>query len=131
MLVLGTGGLSITALQLAKAAGSRVYLTSSSDEKIKTAVEKFGADGGVNYKTTPEWAAQVRKLTDGNGVDHVLEIGGAGTLLQSIQSTSMNGNVYLLGTALSGMGPEPPIPLVMSYAIFGATHVRKSDIHIL
>ncbi|KAF9517256.1 hypothetical protein BS47DRAFT_1314540, partial [Hydnum rufescens UP504] len=119
VLVLGTGGFSMTALQLAKAAGSRVYLTSSSDEKIKAAIEKFGADGGVNYRTTPHWAADLRKLTDGHGVDHVLEIGGAGTLLQSIQSASANGNVYLLGASLSALESQPAVTSVIAHAIFG------------
>jgi len=124
VLVLGTGGFSMTALQLAKAAGARVYLTSSSDEKINAAIEKFGADGGVNYRTTPHWAAEIRRLTDGRGVDHVLEIGGAGTLLQSIQSAKTNGNVYLLGASLSEGEPQPAVTSVIAHAIFGGTHIH-------
>ena len=79
VLCLGTGGVSVFALQLAKAAGATVYITSSSDEKLERA-KKLGADGTVNYKTTPDWHKAVKDLTGGRGVDHVVEVGGLGTL---------------------------------------------------
>ena len=111
-------------LQIAKAVGAKAIVTSSSDKKIAKAVEEYGAAGGVNYRHTPEWAPEVRKLTDGQGVDHAFEIGGAGTLLQTIMSVGMEGYVHLLGIALSGAQPDPPTAAIMAYAIFGALNVR-------
>ena len=81
VLVMGTGGVSIFALQFAKMYGARVIATSSSDAKLKR-LKELGASGVINYKTTPEWDEAVLELTDGLGVDHVVEIGGAGTLAQ-------------------------------------------------
>jgi NADPH:quinone reductase-like Zn-dependent oxidoreductase len=96
VLTLGTGGVSVFAIQLAKAAGCFVISTSSSDEKLSKA-KALGADGLINYKTTPEWDVRVRELTGGRGVDHVVEIGGAGTLERSYRSTANNGCVAMIG----------------------------------
>ena len=85
VLVQGTGGVSLFALQMAKMAGAQVFATSSSDAKLERAKE-LGASGTVNYKTTPEWGDAVKKLTDGAGVDHIVEVGGAGTLPQSLRA---------------------------------------------
>ena len=79
VLVQGTGGVSIFALQFAKAMGASVIATSSSDEKLER-LKSLGADHLINYKSEPNWGAAVRKLTGGRGVDHVVEIGGAGTM---------------------------------------------------
>ncbi len=79
VLVQGTGGVSLFALQFAKLSGARVIVTSSSDAKLERAM-KLGASAGINYKTTPEWDKAVRQLTHDQGVDHVVEVGGAGTL---------------------------------------------------
>jgi len=94
--LLGTGGLSITALQLAKAAGARVIVTSSSDEKLAAARE-LGADATINYRLTPQWDEQVLKLTDGQGVDLVLETGGAATFARSLQAIRQGGTIFTVG----------------------------------
>ena len=95
VLVLGTGGVSLLALQIAKAAGARVIATSSSDEKLER-VKAMGADHCINYRTTPEWGAEAARLA-GGGVDHVVEVGGAGTLAQSIAAVGFNGEIALIG----------------------------------
>lgn len=100
VLVQGTGGVSIFALQFAKAAGAEVIATSSSDEKLRR-VKALGADHVINYKTHPEWSKEVRRLTNGAGVDHVVEVGGANTLKHSIQSIRIGGHVSIIGV-LSG-----------------------------
>jgi NADPH:quinone reductase-like Zn-dependent oxidoreductase len=102
VLLLGTGGVSIWALQLAKAAGARVIITSSSDEKLAQA-KALGADAGINYRTHPAWSGEVRRLTEGAGAEIVLEVGGEKTIEQSIASVQMGGTVVIIG-AVSGMG---------------------------
>ena len=107
VLVLGTGGVSIFALQLARAAGARVIATSSSDAKLDQA-KKFGASDGVNYRQHPEWHEQVLALTGGRGVDHVVEVGGAGTLPRSIEAARLGGNIHLIGVLTGGeINPTP------------------------
>jgi NADPH:quinone reductase-like Zn-dependent oxidoreductase len=101
VLVLGTGGVSIFGLQIAKALGARVIVTSSSDEKLAKAKE-LGADAVVNYKVTPDWGQEVLKLTDGHGADHVLEVGGAGTLPKSMEAVAIHGQVNIIGV-LTGL----------------------------
>jgi len=96
VLALGTGGVSIFALQFAKAAGATVIITSSSDEKLERA-RALGADHTINYRTEPDWARAARKLTGGRGVDHVIEVGGAGTFQQSIQAIRVGGHVAVIG----------------------------------
>lgn len=113
VLLLGTGGVSIFALQLAHAAGARVIVTSSSDEKLARAKE-LGAAEGVNYRTHPDWEKEVWALTGKRGVDHVVEVGGAGTLPKSIAATRVGGAVHLIGV-LTG-GQIDPLP-VMQKAI--------------
>jgi NADPH:quinone reductase-like Zn-dependent oxidoreductase len=100
VLVQGTGGVSIFALQFAKLAGARVIVTSSSDEKLERA-RAMGADDVINYRTTPDWAAAARALTGGRGVDHVVEVGGAGTFQQSIAACALGGSIAVIGV-LSG-----------------------------
>jgi NADPH:quinone reductase-like Zn-dependent oxidoreductase len=101
VLLLGTGGVSIMALQIAKAAGARVIISSSSDEKLARARE-LGADETVNYAATPDWDGAVRALTGGLGVDHVVEVGGAGTLPRSIEATAADGTIHLIGVLTGG-----------------------------
>jgi NADPH:quinone reductase-like Zn-dependent oxidoreductase len=101
VLVLGTGGVSMFGLQLAHAAGARVIVTSSSDEKLERA-KALGASEGISYKTTEAWHKAVRALTGGRGVDHVLEVGGPGTLQRSIGATRMGGVVSLIGVLSRG-----------------------------
>ena len=102
VLVLGTGGVSMLALQFAKAAGARVIATSSSDEKLAKALA-LGASDGINYTRSPDWDRDVMKLTDGRGVDCVVEVGGSGTMNRSFQSLAFGGKVVLIGL-LTGRG---------------------------
>ena len=104
VLVQGTGGVSIFALQFAKLCGARVIVTSSRDEKLQRARE-LGADDGINYRETPAWGAKVKELTGGVGADLVVEVGGAGTLEQSLQAVRIGGTVSLLGV-LAGGAPQ-------------------------
>ncbi len=96
MLVEGTGGVAVFALQLAKLAGARVVALSSSDEKLARARE-LGADATINYRTTPEWAGPVREATGGRGVDIVVETGGAATLPQALAAVAFGGFVGVVG----------------------------------
>ena len=112
VLVLGTGGVSIFALQIAKAMGATVIVTSSSDEKLERA-RSLGADHTVNYRKQENWSAQVTKITGGRGVDHVIEVGGPGTLPQSIASVRIGGNIFLIGV-LTGYAGEVPTAVLMS-----------------
>ncbi|KDQ55988.1 hypothetical protein JAAARDRAFT_59442 [Jaapia argillacea MUCL 33604] len=96
VLILGTGGVSMFGLQFAIASGATVLVTSSSDEKLKVA-EKMGAKFCINYVRTPEWDEEVLKLTGGWGVDHVLEVGGAGTLPKSMKSVRSGGWIHVIG----------------------------------
>lgn len=102
VLLLGTGGVSIFALQFAKIHGARAIITSSSDEKLARA-KQLGADETINYKATPDWEKQVYQLTNRTGVDHVVEVGGAGTLSKSLQAVRIGGRISLIGV-LSGRG---------------------------
>jgi NADPH:quinone reductase-like Zn-dependent oxidoreductase len=95
VLILGTGGVSLLALGIAKAAGARVIATSSSDEKIER-VRALGADATINYRAISEWGAEAAKLA-GGGIDHVVEVGGVGTLMQSMTAVGFNGEVALIG----------------------------------
>jgi len=108
VLLIGTGGVSIFALQFARLAGARVLVISSSDEKLARA-RALGAEAGINYRTTPDWDGEVLRLTQGRGVDHVIEVGGAGTLGRSIASLATGGRIQLIGV-LTGRGGEPPSP---------------------
>lgn len=110
VLALGTGGVSIFALQLAKAMGATVIVTSSSDDKLKRA-RALGADHTINYTTTPDWGAAVKDWTGGRGVDHVIEVGGAGTLPQSIAAVAIGGHISLIGV-LAGIAGEVPTAIL-------------------
>ena len=112
ILILGTGGVSIFALQFAEAAGLRTIITSSSDEKLERA-KQLGASDAINYKTTPEWGKQVLELTDGVGVDQVLEVAGAGTLVQSMEAARVGGFIGLIGILAGTEGEVNPIPVLM------------------
>jgi NADPH:quinone reductase-like Zn-dependent oxidoreductase len=97
VLLLGTGGVSITTLILARAAGAVTIITSSSDDKLKYVQEKYGADHVINYKENPDWEKEVLRLTNGDGVDFVIENGGPGTIAKSIASTKRGGQIALVG----------------------------------
>jgi NADPH:quinone reductase-like Zn-dependent oxidoreductase len=112
ILALGTGGVSILALQIAAAMGATTIVTSSSDEKLQRA-RALGAVHTVNYRATPEWGAEVRRLTGGRGVDHVLEMGGPGTLAQSIAAVRTGGHISLIGTLTGAAGPVPTAAMMV------------------
>jgi NADPH:quinone reductase-like Zn-dependent oxidoreductase len=112
VLVLGTGGVSIFALQFAKLHGARVIVTSSSDAKLERAKE-LGASEVINYKSTPNWEERVYELTARNGVDHVVEVGGAGTLEKSIRAVRVGGRISLIGVLTGGAGEVNPMPVLM------------------
>jgi len=109
VLLQGTGGVSILTLQLAKAAGLRAIITSSSDEKLARA-QALGAEATINYRTTPEWQDEVLKLTEGRGVDLTVEVGGSGTLRRSLTATRMGGTVSVIG-GITGFGDTLLEPL--------------------
>jgi NADPH:quinone reductase-like Zn-dependent oxidoreductase len=120
VLIQGTGGVSIFALQFAKAAGAAVIATSSSDEKLER-LKALGADHVINYRQAPDWGMRAREVTGGRGVDHVVEIGGSGTLAQSIRACARGGHIALIGV-LAGMGGEIP-----AYEIF-LSQIRISGV---
>ncbi len=112
VLLLGTGGVSIFGLQLAKAAGAKVILTSSSDEKLARA-KAMGADITINYKTFPDWDKEVWNATGRQGVDHVIEVGGAGTLDKSLKATRTGGAVSVIGVLTGFDGQINPANILL------------------
>ena len=122
VLLLGTGGVSLFALQFAKMLGARVILTSSSDEKLSVA-RQLGADETINYKTHAEWDKAVARLTDGRGADVIVEVGGAGTLDKSLASVRVGGTICLIGVLAGVAGP------VITASIL-RRHVRVQGIYV-
>jgi NADPH:quinone reductase-like Zn-dependent oxidoreductase len=112
VLLEGTGGVSIFGLQLAVASGAKPIITSSSDDKLAKA-KALGAIGGVNYKTTPDWEKPVRALTNGEGVQHVLEVGGKDSLPHALASLSPGAHIALIG-GLGGFGGEVPVMPILA-----------------
>jgi NADPH:quinone reductase-like Zn-dependent oxidoreductase len=111
VLVQGTGGVSMFALQFARLAGARVIATSSSDEKLKKAGE-LGASDGINYRSVPDWDKAVLERTNGIGVDHIIEVGGPGTLARSLNAVRVGGRISMIGLLT---GPETavnPMPIL-------------------
>jgi NADPH:quinone reductase-like Zn-dependent oxidoreductase len=111
VLALGTGGVSIFALQFARMAGCRVIITSSSDAKLDRARE-LGANETINYSILPDWEKRVRQLTDARGVDHIVEVGGAGTLGKSMRAVRTAGTISLIGLVAHGSEMNP-VPILM------------------
>ena len=122
LLVLGTGGVSIFALQFARMAGAHVIATSSSDEKLERAAT-LGAAATINYLRTPEWDKEVLRLTGGRGVDCVVEVGGAGTLARSFQSVAPRGKVALIGVLTGRAGDTTPYALMFKGAALHGIYV--------
>jgi len=110
--VLGTGGVSIFALQFAKIMGADVIITSSSNEKLQRAKE-LGADHTINYSEKPNWAKEVRKITGMIGADHIIEVGGAGTLEQSLKAIRLFGHISLIGVLAGGSRDLSLLPILM------------------
>lgn len=111
VLVLGTGGVSIFALQFARSAGAQVIVTSSSDDKLAR-VKRLGASAGINYVATPDWDKEVQRLTAGRGVDCVVEVGGVGTLQTSINALARDGQIALIGLLTGREGGVNPYGLM-------------------
>jgi NADPH:quinone reductase-like Zn-dependent oxidoreductase len=122
VLVQGTGGVSLFALQFARLSGARIIITSSSDQKLERA-RQLGASDGINYRTTPDWEERVRELTGRVGVDHVVEVGGAGTLGKSLRAVRMGGHISLIGVLAGAGGQINPVPILMK-------NVRVQGIHV-
>lgn len=115
VLVEGTGGVSIFGLQFAKAAGANVVVTSSSDAKLDRA-RSLGATTLINYSKTPKWGEEARQRTGGRGVDHVLEVGGPGTLNQALTATRVGGAVSIIGV-LTGFSGEVQTSAILHKAL--------------
>ncbi len=113
VLIQGTGGVSIFALQFAKAAGLRTIVTSSSDEKLARARE-LGADETVNYKKTPDWDQEARKLTGGAGVDHIVEVGGSDTMPRSLRAIRTGGAISMIGVLSGKESTVSPASVLMN-----------------
>lgn len=116
VLVLGAGGVSMFAAQFADAAGARVILTSSSDEKLERAYRHLRAQDradGINYRDTPDWDRKVHELTAGRGADHIVELGGAATLARSYRALAFGGRIALTGFRPGASGDCDPWPLMM------------------
>jgi NADPH:quinone reductase-like Zn-dependent oxidoreductase len=111
VLVLGTGGVSIAALQMARSMGARVIATTSSEAK-KAHLLELGADQVINYKDQPEWGDAVLAATDGRGADIVVEVGGPGTLPQSIRACAAGGHIALIGVLTGISGSVPTLELM-------------------
>ena len=113
VLLQGTGGVSMFALQFAKLAGLRAIVTSSSDRKLARA-RQLGADETVNYKHAPKWEDEARKLTGGRGVDHVIEVGGSDTLPRSLRAVRMQGTISMIGVLSGGGATADPASILMN-----------------
>ena len=111
VLLLGTGGVSVFALQFAKQMGARVIVTSRSDEKLRRA-QALGADLGINYRATPKWDEEVLTLTGGSGVDVVLELGGSETLSRSLRAVRVSGKVQIIGV-INGTKGEVDVTAIL------------------
>ena len=112
VVVQGTGGVALFALQFAKLVGATVILTSLSDAKLARA-KALGADHLINHRTEPEWSRPVKALTGGRGADLIVEIGGAGTLAQSIRAVRVGGTIAMIGVVAGAAASDVPLPLVV------------------
>jgi NADPH:quinone reductase-like Zn-dependent oxidoreductase len=127
VLVLGSGGVSVFALQIARTMGATVLATSSSDAKLER-LRALGAAHAINYKTQPEWGRAVTDRTGGRGVDHVIEVGGAGTLAQSISAVRIGGHISLIGALTGRSGEIPTTALLVKQArLQGVVVGSRSD----
>jgi NADPH:quinone reductase-like Zn-dependent oxidoreductase len=122
VLVLGTGGVSLFALQFAKTLGAFVIVTSSSDDKLSR-VRSMGADETINYRAVPEWGNRAREIAGGDGVDHVVEVGGQGTLPQSLRAVRAGGTISLIGV-LAGRNMDVPLGPIVT------RHIRMQGITV-
>lgn len=121
----GTGGVSIFGLQFARAAGYRTIVTSSSDEKLERA-RRLGATHLINYKTTPKWHLPVREITAGRGADFIMEVGGAGTLIESMKSVRMGGHIAVIGVLTDASAP----PATLSPSVMIGTSAKIQGVSV-
>ncbi|TWT93615.1 zinc-dependent alcohol dehydrogenase family protein [Neorhodopirellula pilleata] len=128
VLCLGTGGVSMFALQFAKASGAKVIITSSDDQKLNVATG-HGADETINYVTHPEWHREVQRLTSDRGVDHVVEVGGPGTLERSLKSTAVGGHVHLIGILDTPQGKVNPLLSIFNLLTIRGIYVGSRHMH--
>ena len=112
LLILGTGGVSMFALQFGVLSGAEIMITSGSDEKLERA-KTMGAHHTINYRDKPSWEKEVYRITGGRGVDHVIEVGGVGTLEKSIRSVRPGGSIYLIGVLAGKEAPLDLTPVLM------------------
>ena len=122
----GTGGVSIFGLQFAHAAGLRTVITSSSDEKLGRA-KGLGADRLVNYKTTPAWSVPVREATGGRGADFIMEVGGGGTIQESMRAIRIGGHIAIIGVVAGAGDPFNPAALIGNSAKLQGLSVGSRD----
>ena len=122
----GTGGVSIFGLQFAHAAGLRTVITSSSDEKLERA-KALGADHVVNYKTTPGWSGPVRAATNGRGADFIMEVGGGGTIQESMKAIKIGGHIAIIGVVAGAGEPFNPAALIGNSAKLQGLSVGSRD----
>ncbi len=122
----GTGGVSIFGLQFAKAAGLRTVITSSSDAKLERA-KALGADHLINYKTTPDWSGPVRDATEGRGADFIMEVGGGGTIQQSMKAIRIGGHIAIIGVVAGAGEPFNPASLIGNSARLQGLSVGSRD----
>ena len=126
ILIQGTGGVSIFGLQFAKLANTEVILTSSSDEKLAKG-QALGADHLINYKKHEKWYKQVQAITAGQGVDHVVEVGGAGTLFQSLMSIKPGGHISIVGVLSQDASAAPIFAMISKQARVQGVNVGNRD----
>jgi NADPH:quinone reductase-like Zn-dependent oxidoreductase len=122
----GTGGVSVFGLQFAHAAGLRTLITSSSDEKLARA-KALGADHVVNYKTTPAWSAPVREASGGRGADFIMEVGGGGTIQESMRAVRIGGHIAIIGVVAGAGDPFNPAALIGNSAKLQGLSVGSRD----
>ncbi len=125
VLVLGTGGVSIFALQLAKLSGATVIITSSSDDKLERA-KQLGADYLINYSKEADWEKKLREIIP-KGVDHVVEVGGAGTLAKSLKAVRFGGKIALIGVLAGNTGEINPMPIYRNNITVNGIYVGSRE----
>jgi len=113
VLVQGTGGVSIFGAAIRAAKTGRAWSPPPAATPSSNARSVLGASDGINYKTTPDWEEKARELTGGSGVDHIVEVGGAGTFAKSLRAVRMNGRIYLIGILSGSSGQVNPMPILM------------------
>ncbi len=126
VLLLGTGGVSLFALQIAKMHGARAIILSRSDDKL-TQAKALGADDTINYQRVPDWEKEVYRLTGKAGVDQVVEVGGAGTLKRSLRCLATGGQIHLVGGVSGFSGEVPLLDIINKMAILRGIYVGSTE----